>query len=339
MIEVSIRFCVNVERTHLLAQILRRLQYIPDTFDDWTPFKGDRYREMHFLFFLTCIDHNTHGSERYEAVIEGESFHGSELMYYLARQAASSDPDLFTPARMKDLADEAVRDIFTAPGGQIPAGIEERGELLRDAATILCARYGCDLANLFREGRGRLRRADGRGVLDLLREVKGFSDPLEKKSFLLVKLLRRRGAITVADPAALNVPIDHVLFTLALRSGLVEPDRTIQDDILERRPLSEEIVAELRRAGLKAFKELALHSSIPVDILDDLFWAYGRECLRFAPPFPEENTDEIVETVCKHIGDKGALKEFILFINGLDSGSPDRPRLYPVPSFSPNRYF
>jgi hypothetical protein len=332
-------FSVNDDRGRELARMLRDLDYLPDDLKNLTPFPDDLFRERHFLFFLTAIDHNTHGADRYEEVIDGETVHGSELMYWQAQQAALKDPGLFTPQRLKDVTAEVARAVLTTATGKAPAGVEERALLLRDAAAVLCERYDGDLAKLLAAGEGYLRRGDGSGILELLREIRAYSDPLQKKSFLLIKLLKRRGLLSIRDPENLNVPVDHVLFTIALRSGIVAADRPAREKILAGEPLDEEMVKDLRGAARQAFKKVAGFSSIPADLFDDLLWAYGRECLRLPTPFPEEKIGEISSALDARIGNKPALKAFLGMINGLDAAAPEGTRLYPVPLFTANFYF
>lgn len=333
-----IQFSIDEARTGCLAQILKDLNYNPDEMSHITPFKGDPYREMHFIFFLTAIDHNTHGARRYETQVDGATIHGSDLLYHQARVAATRDQDLFTPLRMKNLSMAELNQIFTVEDDRKPKNLPERQHLLQQAGTLLDRQYSGDLAHLFAKGDFRLRSDAKPGILELLRAFKAYEDPLEKKSFLLIKLLRRRSLLTIADPENISAPIDHVLFTIALRSGMVVADESMHKAILAEECLTDANLAELRMASLAAYQLVAKTSGIPVDVFDDLLWAYGRECLRMPLPLRQENLN-IRTPLDNTISGKAALAEFLRFINGIDGLAPGETSHYPVPIFPETVYF
>ncbi|GFO67353.1 hypothetical protein GMLC_09320 [Geomonas limicola] len=325
------QFTVNERRARSVAASLARLTYRPDDFAGLTPFPEDPFRERHFIFFLAAIDHNTHGAERYQAELHGTFLHGSDLMYALAKEAAKRAPDLFTPQYLVGVAEQELASIFRNAEGWLPVGMARRADLVRDAAGLLLERYGGDLDNLFREAGGCLRRSAGGGILARLAEIKAYADPLEKKSFLLVKLLRRRGLLTVRDPEQMKVPLDHVLYTMALRSGLVGADAATQGAILSGALLSEAALLELRSAALAGYDLVAQLSGLPVDQFDDLLWAYGRECLRYPAPLDPELLCGIAIDLDRRLAGSSARDAFLLVLNGLDPEAPESARLYPVP--------
>ncbi len=332
-------FSVDEDRVAHMANIIARLGYRPDDYDGLTPFSHDAYREAQFIFFLTAIDHNTHGERKYTATIGGKLVHGSDLLYEQARSAAAKEKDLFTPERVRVLSADDLRRILRVGQDLEPVGIEERAELLNDAADILLRFYSGDIRKLFAKADGCLRRPDNQGALDLLRVFKAYMDPLEKKSFLLVKLLRRRKLIEIKDTQNIDVPVDHVLFTIALRSGLVRMDQSLKEAILSGISLDKETVEKLRRATLLAFRRVAAVSGVAVDVFDDLLWAYGREVLGNATPLPMEKAELIRIGLNEQIENKAALIDFIQAIAGIDSELTAELSKLPVPVFPPTSYF
>ena len=323
---------MNAGRAQQLARILGSLDYKPDDFANITPFREDAFRETHFIFFMTAIDHNTHaGLARYEAIIDGRLLHGSDLLYARAIAAAAADPDRFTPARMPHVSASDLAVVFTTPEGRAPVGLEERATLLKNAAVVLTEHYGADVRNLFESAGGYIRRPDGKGLQDRLAKFLAYEDPIGKKTFLLIKLLRRRGRLAVSDPENILVPVDHVVFTLALRSGLVVAAPWVLREILSGQCLSEDIVHALRQETLLAYRMVAEYARLHADEFDDLLWAYGRECLRMTAPFPEETIASIDIPLNQRVGNAEALANFIRFITGIDGGAPRGAALLPVP--------
>jgi hypothetical protein len=338
-IDVS-NFEVNRERTAKLAELLVKLKYQPGNFAEISPFQNDKYRDAHFIFFLTAIDHNTHQKGiAYEARIDGAVIHGSDLMYRLARRAAEHDENLFTPVEMQKITSAQLATIFATERGVLPAGLETRASLLRDAATRILGQYEGTITELFNRSEGLLSRGDGRGILEQLSKFKAYEDPYSKKSFLLIKLLRRKGLVEVHDLQNLNVPVDHILYTIALRSGLITPSTKVRKLITDGTMLSDDIVGELRWETLRAYRDVAERANLAPDEFDDLLWAYGRECFRTRVPFSERNMGGIRTGLEGRILGLGVLAEFLMFITGIDKEAPSNSKMLPMPLIPPTHYF
>jgi len=334
-------FSFNRNRAEALAGALKKVQYSPDDFNEITPFFHDQKRELHFIFFLTAIDHKTHGDiQRYEEQIDGKTIHGSDLLYLKAKNAATKDNDLFMPEKLRSIDYDTLKDVFRTSAGTLPVGLQERGDLLRDAANTLLTKYHGDLSELFEKSKNLLLSPipKDRGVLERLKAFKAYQDPLGKKSFLLVKLLRRKKLLAVADQENIRVPVDHVLMTIGLRTGMILVEEATSKSLLEKALLDEKSIDSLRRVTALAFQRVAEYSSLPPDHFDDLLWAFGRECFKFPPPFKHEEISKIDIPISKGIGNKEALTNLILMINGLDEQALKQTCDYPVP-IAPKTHF
>ncbi|MFO7967576.1 MAG: queuosine salvage family protein [Archaeoglobaceae archaeon] len=314
-------FEVNHSRAEELGGIVSRLGYEPVSFHFPQLFPPlDDFIYTHYVFFMVAIDHRTHGTKRFEGTIDGEFYHGSDLMFYLARRAQKKDPYLFTARRLVDVSEEDVASIFTI-GDRVVSNPSQRAALLQDAAKKLLEYHDGDVRNIFESSSGDLTREDGKGILQLLKSFKAYEDPLQKKSFLLVKLLRRQNLLTIKDIHNLKFPVDNVLMTIALQSGLLKvKDKGLERKLLEESLLSDEEVIQLRKATQNAFELVSRASGLGPDILDDLLWTYGREV-----DSDEGEVDlEAISTVLDgNIDHKLALKDFLSFISGKDRTESD----------------
>ncbi|MFP3909338.1 MAG: queuosine salvage family protein [Archaeoglobaceae archaeon] len=307
-------FEVNYTRTEELGDIVSRLGYTPISFHfpQLFPSDEDSFIYANYVFFMVAIDHSTHGAKRFEATIDGYFYHGSDLMFYLARRAQEKDPYMFTARRLVNISEEDVTSIFTIDD-RVVSNPSQRAELLQDAAKKLLEHYYGDIRNLFGMSDDYLSREDGKGLLQLLKDFKAYEDPLQKKSFLLVKLLRRQNLLTIKDIQNLKFPVDNVLMTIALQSGLLKVnEKILEKKLLDGELLSDSEVVQLRKATQQAFEVVSRASGMGPDILDDLLWTYGREV----------DTDVDVETISTVLDDnienKNAFKDFLSFISGTD---------------------
>jgi|Deesub1362B_J571_1020462.scaffolds.fasta_scaffold00103_67 hypothetical protein len=287
---------INTERIRDLAKIIRKLRYKPIFFDDPNLFpEYDDFIYPNYVFFLVAIDHRTgfkkritHGSKKY---------HGSDIIFYLARRVQKQHPKFFTAENLKDVDAETVKKIFKI-NNEIINNPEQRAFLLRDCAKKLL-KFSGNITNLFKDSEYYLMRK-GNGILEKLRAFRAYEDPLMKKSYLLIKILKRQG-MKIKDPHNLRFPIDGVLVRIALSSGII-----VVDDRLRRRfenHLTPQESLELRELTSRALDLLSKYSKIDPDILDDILWCYGREI----------DEGKINTNLDKRM-DKEALEEFLSFL-------------------------
>lgn len=207
--------------------------------------------------FLCAIDHKARYRGRY--LVGGKGPHrGSALMWEVALLADRREPGLLTAKRLAEITGEELADTLRI-GGETVSDPETRARLWRDLAGGLLGRFEGSVNTLFAAAGNRLGGAGG--LLARLAEFEAFADPLQKKSFLLAKILERRGWLSILDPEHWQVAADSVLMHLALRSGLVaggEPEH-------------------VRAAARDAFKRVADLAGVSPPILDDLLWELGRE--------------------------------------------------------------
>jgi hypothetical protein len=117
-------------------------------------------------------------------------------------------------------------------------------------------------------------------LLGRLAAMPAFSDPVQKKSHLLLIFLHERGLWPVADPENLEVAIDYHVMRVALRVGLLEvEDDALRQQLVEQRPADEALDTMVRlavrgacRAALRATPGLTPFR------LDNLLWMVGRNC-------------------------------------------------------------
>ncbi len=276
---------IDEGRVRKLAEILKKLNYTPVTFDNPELFpEPDDFIYPNYVFFMVAIDHKTGFNVDFK-------YHGSDLLFYLARKKQLEERELFTAKNLVNIDVESVRRIFTFRGKTV-AKPDERTFLLKDCAEKLLRYYDGDFMNL-------LRRSDFL-VEDILRRLKiskAYEDPLMKKSLLLLKILKRQGFVE----GKLKFPVDSVLVRFAISSGILIPHKKIMEKINAGVMLSDEETNLLREQTQKSLMLVSEKAGIEADIIDDLLWAFGRESIPESSPLSERV-------------DKKALKEFVEFM-------------------------
>ena len=292
---------IDVNRIQEIANvILKKVKIVPDKFTDELYYpspKEDKEIVASYFFFMVAIDHRTSRNGKiYEAVIDGRKFHGADLLYYLGKRKLDEDRDFFTAKRMTKITVEEVRNWLSISGKE-PWGIELRTTLLRDAGLKLQLLYDGSVLKLLEESKGYLRSTNSViGLLDMLRVFLAYSDPVEKKSYLLVKFLERRGLVKIRDLENLHVPVDNHLSRIAIRWGIVKLSENLLVKIQRQEAFTFDEDVMLRLFIRKAYKLLSEKVGVKPSILDDFLWNFGRKtCIRGTPFCIECPLNEVCE--------------------------------------------
>jgi len=266
-----------------LAAGLSQFKFTFDQFDEplLYPANSDApNRVANYFFFLVAIDHRTQREgRRYAGQVDGVSLHGAELLWALAKRRYDSDPGFFTAEHMATVTAAEVADTFRVrlPTPVDLLGPRDRAILLQDAGQTLSQEFRGSVLDLVKRSEGFLVRSDEDGLLQLLRRFRAYSDPLTKKSFLLVKFLERRGFLHIRDPQNAHVPVDNVLQRVALRTGVVR----VEDGPLDRKirtetPITSQEDLAIRGEVSAAFDSLSTALGMSPTKVGDIFWEFGR---------------------------------------------------------------
>ena len=229
-----------------------------------------------YFLFMTAIDHRTRIGSTYQKEIKGELFFGSDLLFRLAKLKYDVDPNFYIPKNMADISLNDFKEVFM-PERVTLENPEVRVALLRDLGSKLMILHDGKSLNLLDKAKGKIKgNPKDPGLLELLKTFIAYSDPVEKKSFLLMKFLKKRGIFTPKDLENEQVPVDNHLLRIAIRTGLLRLEKSWFPLLRNERDstLEEDIV--LRMMARTAFKIVAKEAKISPFLLDDFLWSHGR---------------------------------------------------------------
>ncbi|NLG50527.1 MAG: hypothetical protein GX552_10500 [Chloroflexi bacterium] len=268
---------VDVAQCRQMAQRLDLLQVLPDEFVQRAVTPEEKRREANLWFFLVAICQST---RTLQGTLDGAWYRGWDYMVRAARRRMAETPDYFMAARLAQMDGAALRGLFSDDGVAEHSTldrIDERVAQWHDAARLLLEQYGGDVMNLY-EAAGRRLRGEG-GILARLSAAQAYSDPVEKKSFLLIMFTHKCGAWQVDDLTNLKVAIDYHIMRIALRSGMVRvEDADLARQLVARQPVSAEQDNLVRVAVRDACDLLIEYSRHSVFEVDNILWMIGRNC-------------------------------------------------------------
>ncbi|MEM1579004.1 MAG: queuosine salvage family protein [Archaeoglobaceae archaeon] len=292
-------------RIEEIAEIIKRLNYKPVPFTNPELFPPlDDFIYPNYVFFMVAIDHKTGFDVKWK-------YQGSDLLFYLARRKQIEEGDFFTAKKLVNIKTSEISQIFTFEGKKV-RNVEERAFLLRDCARKLIENYQGDIMNLIKVSDFRISE-----IAEKLKIFAAYEDPLMKKTFLFLKILKRAG-FEFKDPHNLKFPIDSVLVRVALCLDILEIDKELMKKIMLGIPISPSEALRLRKKTGEVLELLSKKSGIEPDVLDDILWNYGRAI------------DREIETPIDERVNVNVLKDFLELL---------RRRRLPEINFPPSWYF
>jgi hypothetical protein len=154
--------------------------------------------------------------------------------------------------------------------------LDERAALMIEAPDFISKKYNGTIAKLMEICEQRLYN-NGKGLYETLRGIEAFSDPLQKKSTFLIKLLEEGGMIKIQDHESFIPIMDYHMQRVLMRLGCVDIiDAQLHRQLVDRKPIESD--EEIRLACVDAFRIISDVSGYPVTKMNDFFWSLGRSC-------------------------------------------------------------
>jgi len=272
-----------------VADTIMRLELVPDTFTDpryYPPTDTDLEHAAAYFTTMVAIDHRTHQKRQYMLEIEGETYRGADLLWRLGKEMFDRDPEFFTAERLANLDYQTLKR-WLEPDELELWDLYTRLLLLRDLGRKTLELYSGRFTTLIQLSKGWLYNK-GQGFIELLKVYRAYEDPVEKKPFLLVKFLYRRGYLKVVDLESLQVPVDNHVTRIAFRLGIVELSDELKRYIKKKLEVPYTIDVSIRLTVRAAWKLVSLHAKIDPTVLDDYLWNHGRKTCRPDQPKCEQ---------------------------------------------------
>ncbi len=268
---------VDERRAVMIGRALQALRVQPEKFVVPAETPNERRREANLWFFLVGICQST---RTLQGVLGGRWLRGWDYMAAAARRAVAREPETFTAVQLAEMTAERLRGLFADSGDPDTSTldrVDERVGQLRQASGILLEHYDGDVMTLYEAADRRLSGPGG--ILERLGACEAYSDPIRKKSFLLVMFNTRCGAWRVRDLENLKVAVDYHIMRIALRSGMVRvTDPVVARRLKAREAQSEETDNNIREAVRQACDIVVASSGHSVFDVDNILWLIGRNC-------------------------------------------------------------
>lgn len=216
--------------------------------------------------------------------VAGRPLRGWDFLIGKLAEQAPADRRWSEPGCWSALAGNDLRKLF----GESLSQPDERAALIRDLGEVMRRESWSGVGDLMCASGGWIEGNSGgsSGLLGLLHGFRAYDDPVHKKSYYFLALMRNTGTWSYRDPEKLGAPVDYHEVRGHLRIGTVE----IVDDALLRKVRRGESVdagediairAAVHEAILLLSNETGIRSPSK---LHYLFWNVFRGCCTRASP-------------------------------------------------------
>jgi hypothetical protein len=274
---------VDLQKCRDVAAVLAR-QIIPAAAEECSePLGVPPCRLPNFYMFAVAICHQTSpaGQPRLGGRLSSGE-HAWGWNYLRRRLAARSreDESLLDPERWCRVAASDVVRLLEADDGPVHVtDPDRRAALIRDAGARMILNGWTGVEALYAEEDRWLLRDDV-GILVRLAEFDAFRDPVRKKSFYLLGLLRSECGWQYRDPEHLGAPVDYHEVRGHLRLGTVRVlDRRLEAQLKARAWVDGRVDLAIRTAVARAIDTIAAAvGTTDAATLHYLFWNLFRSC-------------------------------------------------------------
>ncbi len=270
---------INDDQCQKVAGIIKPLKLRKDFYQrPYLQLSLDMESKMRMNFFAVAICHQTH-----QLYHPGLDIYGWDFIEHVFFDLAKKNDPLLKPQWLKESAvDEIARHLARAFAHSPNIAdcsldrLEERAELMQDAAGVLIDKYDGQISRIFEMAELRLLNHN-KGIYEQMPRFETFADPQQKKTTFLLKLLEESNLLAIADPENLIPIMDYHMQRVLLRLGCVEiVDSAYREKIATRQLLDSD--EPIRSFCIEAFKRIAQLSGHPVTKMNDFFWSLGRSC-------------------------------------------------------------
>jgi len=212
--------------------------------------------------------------------VNGIKLKGWDYLLQKAIFMANKDPAMFTVGWLCSVTSDTLREIyFDEEDGETLNQTEARRDLLIDLGDFLRRNKWNSVAEIYKQSQGFIVKSDGRGIAQILSQARAYQDPVQKKMFYFLAVMRNQKLWEYKDILNLSAPVNYHEQRGHLRLGTVTiEDSALEKRIRDRQNISEEDDIEIRLAVRRAIEFIAQYLDATPSMMHYYFWNHIRNC-------------------------------------------------------------
>jgi len=216
----------------------------------------------------------------FRGIVRGKELRGWDYLLQKAIYEANQDSSMFTVQWLRTVTPDLLRDVYhDTEVGDTLTQLEQRAELLRDLGSFLSDSNWTSVNEIYEEAEGFILRSDGCGIGQVLGRTHAYCDPVSKKLFYFLAIMRNQGFWIYRDPLNLGPPVNYHEQRGHLRLGVVTfEDVELERKVRARENISDEDDVEIRLAVRRAIEFIAQYLDVTPSAMHYYFWNHIRNC-------------------------------------------------------------
>jgi len=268
---------VNKEQSKKIGEIVKTLKFRP-SFYERDFILADSPLKMAMHFYAVGICHQT-----YHLANPKLNLYGWDFLEYGFLDILKNAPHLLETEELIKLSQqeliEQIKPFFAEDNNPEKCTLdtlEERTHLWLDMAKVLHKHFDGKIENLFLQSDWE-ETQNAESLYKTLRLFEAYSDPLQKKSGVFLKLIADAGLVNL-DKLTNIIPImDYHMQRVLLRTGCIEVnDEELKSKLQNRQAIDDD--EPIRVACIEAMDIIAETSAYHAFKMNDVFYTLGRSC-------------------------------------------------------------
>jgi hypothetical protein len=274
-VEVAANVCRKV------ADILR-LHSIPEDHEDSLLVDFTPEQIGNYYLLLVAISHQTSPIDEkpLEGIVSGHHLVGWDYLTAKLEAAVHENPAILTVTYWDGINAEDIRHLFNdIEFGDRLNDLAGRARLIQDIGHIMLSNSWQSAEDIYAASDQYIEHA-GNGMLELLAQFQAYRDPVRKKSYFYLALMRNASLWRYKDVDNLGAPVDYHEIRGHLRIGTVHIlDSSLRRKLIEGHEVTAKEDVDIRRAVHNALMLISEMSGLRnPSRVHYLFWNVFRSC-------------------------------------------------------------
>lgn len=268
---------VNKEQSKKIGSIVEKLKFKPSFYErDFIQIDSPLKMAMHFYAVGIC--HQTYVLANPKLNLYGWDFMEYGFLDILKNKTHLFDTEYLIQLNQEQLIEE-IKPFFAEDNNPEKCTLDtlnERADLWLDMAKVLKTHFEGKIENLFLQSNWE-NDQNAEVLYQSLKLFEAYSDPLQKKSGVFLKLISDAGLLNFSKLKNVFPIMDYHMQRVLLRTACVEiNDKALKEKLQKRLPIEDD--EPLRLACIEAMNIISQVAKYHPFKMNDIFYTLGRSC-------------------------------------------------------------
>lgn len=276
------KIVIDTKKCLELAENIKRFGGVPPDVEDPLPYAFPEHVAHNGWWATVAVNQQTTPvvGPGLKGWVKGKQLRGWDYLLQKAIYETTRNSGMFTREWLLGVTPELLRELYYDENdGDTLSQAEIRAALLVDLGKFLERRAWSSVHEAYLESEGYILKSDGRGLAQILAEARAYQDPVQKKIFYLLAIMRNQGFWEYKDSNYLSSPVNYHEQRGHLRVGTVRLlDAALERQIRAKENITDQEDIEIRFAVRRAIEFMAQLLEVTPPMMHYYFWNHFRNC-------------------------------------------------------------